>query len=329
MLVVLLPGKKCTYGIKCKFHHPERAKQSNRALADELRESAKQPSTPPKQASTRCSPVPGLSLLSVEDMAKKLTLGNESGSLKNEQVAQVKVSHRSSKKASSRKEKSGKQAPSDPHSVQPSRSQEQLDSGLGSIDSQSVEASQSLCDHQYGPAYDGTQRSHSVQQQFGPPRSSLCSCCSHDAASCGSTTAFPTHSIGPLSGRSADITPYSLPPYPNYAAYPVSVRPYSQPADFQPGRTHGFQPQPRWSDPFCAQPPAVRSLPGERSHWKLPPGAQPRPGREEREVIRKKLLAIFSAPLVDTAMDMFPEMMDPQMLVVEILKLQSQTRLLR
>ncbi|XP_022045690.1 endoribonuclease ZC3H12A [Acanthochromis polyacanthus] len=32
--------KKCTYGIKCKFYHPERANQSYLSLADELREKA-------------------------------------------------------------------------------------------------------------------------------------------------------------------------------------------------------------------------------------------------------------------------------------------------
>ncbi|XP_040016791.2 putative ribonuclease ZC3H12D [Gasterosteus aculeatus] len=30
-------GKKCTYGVKCKFYHPERANQSHMSVADELR----------------------------------------------------------------------------------------------------------------------------------------------------------------------------------------------------------------------------------------------------------------------------------------------------
>ncbi|KAM8854843.1 putative ribonuclease ZC3H12C isoform 1-T2 [Spinachia spinachia] len=34
-------GKKCTYGHKCKFYHPERGSQPLRAVADELRASAK------------------------------------------------------------------------------------------------------------------------------------------------------------------------------------------------------------------------------------------------------------------------------------------------
>lgn len=35
------PGKKCTYGHKCKYYHPERGAQPQRAVADELRASAK------------------------------------------------------------------------------------------------------------------------------------------------------------------------------------------------------------------------------------------------------------------------------------------------
>lgn len=34
-------GKKCTYGHKCKFYHPERGSQPQRSVADELRASAK------------------------------------------------------------------------------------------------------------------------------------------------------------------------------------------------------------------------------------------------------------------------------------------------
>ncbi|XP_034721071.1 probable ribonuclease ZC3H12C [Etheostoma cragini] len=34
-------GKKCTYGHKCKYYHPERGAQPQRAVADELRASAK------------------------------------------------------------------------------------------------------------------------------------------------------------------------------------------------------------------------------------------------------------------------------------------------
>ncbi|XP_029299222.1 ribonuclease ZC3H12A [Cottoperca gobio] len=306
-------GKKCTYGIKCKFHHPERAKQSNRSVADELRENAKNPSTAQKQSSTRSSPVPGQSLSLVEDMAKKLTLGHDSGSLKKDHKnEQVKASHRSSKRATSRKEK---HSSSDFGSVRQCGSQEQLDSGLGSIDSQLLGSPRSVCDHQYGEIYGSSQHTHSVRQQYCPP----CSCCSHGPSSRETTPAFLHHEQH-----------YSI-PYPthygSYSSYPVSMPAYSQPTDFQHSRAHGRQQQQFWSDPYGAHPPGVSSLPGERLQWEPPRGTSP--GGVEREVVRKKLLAIFSVHLVDTAMDMFPQLMDPQMLVVEILKLQSQNKLLR
>lgn len=316
MCFVLLSGKKCTYGIKCKFHHPERAKQSNRSVADELRESAKHPSTAQKQSSARSSPVPGQSLLLVEDMAKKLTLGHESGSLKKDHKHdQSKSSHRSNKRSTSRKEKTGQHSSSDHGSVRQSGSQEQLDSGLGSIDSQPMDAPWSVCDHQYGPTYGSAQHPHSVRQQFCPP----CSCCSHGLSSQGTAPAFPHHN-----------QQYSIPYPPHYAgygAYPVSLPAHSQPTDFQNSRVHGRQQPQYWSDPFGAHPLPVRSLPGDRSPWEPPRGVSP--SGEKREVVRKKLMAIFSAQLVDTAMDMFPQQMDPQLLVAEILKLQSQNGSLR
>nr|XP_046274548.1 ribonuclease ZC3H12A [Scatophagus argus] len=331
-------GKKCTYGIKCKFHHPERAKQSNHLVADELRENAKHHSTLQKQSPGHSSPVPGESLSLVEDMAKKLALGNESVPLKKEHkyehVSQVKASQRSSKRATPRKEKSSQH--SDHSSVRRSGSQEQLDSGLGSIDSQPTEAPWS--DHQYGVTYGSSQHTHNLRQQFCPPRSAPCSCCSHGPSSQGTAPAFKHHnqqySLGPVSSHSSDMIPYGPPHYANYGAYPLSMRAYSQPTDFQHNRSHSRpQQQPQqhyWSDPFGAHPPANHSLSRESSCWEPPRGTQQSPsGLKEREVVRKKLLAIFSAHLVDTAMDMFPQVMDPQMLVAEILMLQSQNRALR
>ncbi|XP_059206203.1 ribonuclease ZC3H12A [Centropristis striata] len=305
-------GKKCTYGIKCKFHHPERPKQSNCSLADDLRAIVKH-SSAQKPSSARSSPVPGQSL-SLEDMAKKLTLGHESGSSKKDHKhEQVMVSHRPSKRATARKDK---HSSSDHGSVRHSSSQEQLDSGLGSIDSQPIEAPWSVCDHQYGATYGSAPPSHSLRPQYCDP----CSCCSsHGPSSQETTPAFQHHNQH-----------YSVPyqhPYPGYDAYPGSLHVCSHPADFQHTRVYGHQQQQYWSDPCGAHPPALHSLSGERSHWK-PPQA-PSQSRKEREVVRKNLLAIFNANLVDTAMNMFPLVMDPQVLVAEILKLQGQNRMQR
>ncbi|XP_040043883.2 ribonuclease ZC3H12A [Gasterosteus aculeatus] len=323
-------GKKCTFGIKCKFHHPERAKQSNRLVADELRENAKHPSRAQKQSSTGSGPAPGQSLLQLEDMAKKLSLGHESSSLKRDfKHEQLKASHLSSKRAPSRKEKNGQM---------PSRgSQEPLDSGLGSIDGQPSEVPWSSCDHQYGVTYGSSQHTHSARQEYSP----LCSCFSLGPSSRGTAPAFrppkQQYSHGLVTSHNSGTVPYP----PHCAIYgddTVGMSAHSQPTDFQSCRVHGSHQQQRqcWSDPFGAHPSANRSLPEERPQRAPPQRAPPQrdpPQRDpprgttpsgERDVVRKKLLAIFSVHLVDAAMDMFPQLMDPQVLVAEILNLQSQ-----
>lgn len=309
-----------------------RTKQSNHSVGDELRENTKLPSTPQKQSPTHSGPVPGQSLFLVEDMAKKLTLGHDSVSSKikkgqkKEQVTQVKPSHRSGKRTTPRKERTGHHS-SDHGPVQHGGSEEQLDSGLGSIDSQAMEAPWS--DHQYGGSYGSLQHSHSARQKFCPPRGAPCGCCS-------SQPHFHNqqYELGPVSSHGSDVS-YNPPHFSNYGPYPLSVHAYSHPADFQHSRSHchRHQQQRYWSAPFAgppSPPAAVPNPPGERTPWKPPQGTQWNPGgREEREAVRKKLMAIFSAELVDTAMEMSPQEMDPQVLVAEILMLQSQGMLLR
>ncbi|XP_029134820.2 endoribonuclease ZC3H12A [Labrus bergylta] len=311
-------GKKCTYGIKCKYDHPKRAHQSNHSVADEPKYNAKQPSTAQKHSSARSSHVPGQSLSLVEEMAKKLTLGPESSSLKkdprNETGVQVKASHPSGKRSTPRKEKTSHKSSSDQNLTRHSGSQEQLDSGLGSIDSQQMEALWSNCDNKYG----SSQHSHNARQQYSAP----CDGYYHGPANQGTTSAFQLHN----QNYGSDMIPYGQPPYSGYAAYPVSMPVYGEQTDFQHSRVHGSQQQ-YWSDPFGAHCRPAR----ECSHWETPREKRTIPGNvgEEREVVRKKLLAIFSAQLVDTAMNMFPQQMDPQKMVAEILVLQSQNSLLR
>ncbi|XP_015257544.1 PREDICTED: ribonuclease ZC3H12A-like [Cyprinodon variegatus] len=296
-------GKKCTFGIKCKFLHPERSKQSNRAVADDLRENAKNPAAAQKPA--RRSPALDLSLTLMEDMAQKLTLGPEGGSAKRQDP---KGGHRSGKKAQSRREKTGQH--SERTSKRPDGSQEPLDSGLGSIDSQQLETAWRLPDQKY-EASVGT-----GPHRFCPSAGTVCSCCSHDL--------FQPSRMVPVGSRSADLTRYGPPAYPSCALVPPGRTAYSQPAELLPGRVHQH-----WSDPFSGPPPEARSLPGEGCAWEAAPSPSPGPGPKDREVVRKKLLAIFSAQLVDAAMDLFPQVLDPQVLVAEILILQSQNRSLR
>ncbi|KAF6719946.1 Ribonuclease ZC3H12A [Oryzias melastigma] len=298
-------GKKCTYGVKCKFQHPERAKQSNRTVADELRDSAKPSSS--SQNPGHYGSAPGLSSTLEEDITLKLSLGNENSSVK--KSSQPKGSHRSGRKFSSRKEKLGQQSErtSTPHGA----SQDQLDSGLGSIDSQTAEAMWSdQFSHRSGPC------GGAVPHQYFPPKVLPSSCCLNGPSV--HSPSFQPHSI---SSHALDAAPYSAPhgaPHcPSSCMYQLSRAAYSQPADFQHQRVHPHQ-HPHWLDPISAR--------SQREESRFPP---PEPNKGERDVVRKKLLAIFSAQLVDAAMEAFPQLLDPQLLVAEILRLQSQGHSLR
>uniref|UniRef100_A0A1A8BVK4 Zinc finger CCCH-type containing 12A n=1 Tax=Nothobranchius kadleci TaxID=1051664 RepID=A0A1A8BVK4_NOTKA len=283
-------GQKCTYGTKCRFQHLQRAKPVVRVGADELQQHLQ-------------TSFPELSL--VEDMAGRLTLGHDGASVKkNKHEPAVKSGLRSGKKPQIKREKTSQ--PVDHGSIQGS-SQEQMDSGLGSMDSQLMAAAWSLSDQLYGSSYGN------VRSEFCPPRSAPCSCCSHR----------PLHPtcITSVSSHSADLSGYGPPRHPSHHMYPLDRPAFSQPPDFQHSRLHPHQRPQYWSDPFPPGPPESCSLPGK--HW------EPRPSRKERVAVRKKLLAIYSAQLVDMAMDMCPDLLDPQRLVAEILMLQSQNQNLR
>lgn len=292
MSLCSFPGKKCTYGNKCKYHHPERVSKSNHSSGVEPPEPAKQPWTPQRQ--------PGQSLSLVEDMARKLTLGPDNGSCKatkdnkHDHVTQLKASQRSSKKNACRR-----------HS-QSDYSCGSQDSGLGSIDSQPMEGWSS-------PQH---------RQQHCPSRRAPCRCCSHGPFSEESPPASYHQRFNSegVSGHRSDGSAYRPGHCSSYSSYPFSTHTYGQQSDFQQWHP--------WSDPFGFHPVVVQNLPGEHLRWGSPQAEeQTTPGGlKEREAIRKKLLAIFNAHLVDAAMNMYPELMDAELLAAEIVMLQSQSK---
>lgn len=240
-------------------------------------------------------------------MAKKLTLGSDGGAIKTKKD-HVKPCQRSSKRSTHRSERSSRPSLEQGPVSHLTESQEQLDSGLGSIDSWG--------DHQYG----SLQHLHGLRHKCGPSSGVPCSCCSHS-----SPPAHPHHhQLG-----EPDLS-YGPPHFSAYGPYSVSRNVYSQPPEFQPSH-HQHQQQRYWSAPFATHP---QPHPAHSYHPPPPQRAQrttPREARmscpskgSEREAVRKKLLAIFSAQLVDMAMGMFPQQMDPQVLVAEIVTLQSQ-----
>lgn len=355
-------GRKCTYGMKCKFYHPERANQSRCSLADELRKKAKLSLSEQKHPTAGAGPAYGLSL--EEGTAQKLPLEQRNGSLKkghiSENVLLIKGSHLSSQRSPTKKDKtnrhltnldlampSGSQSPTDLDSALPSGSQERLDSGLGSFESQVSDPSRDHCDRYGNAGFRNCLSPPSMRQQiYSLPSNLPSSCSSHPPqpllgpstgyqqhrsrgpASTHNNTHSPHHSMGPASTYHPGKITYSPTYYLSYGApiYPVGEHQYRYPNDFQQENRAQPPQQTYWSDPFGTYPQTLHSTAQmeKQRHWLLPQ-TQPHPHGEsrEREEVRKKLLAIFNGRLVDKVMDMFPQLMDPQRLAAEILILQS------
>lgn len=298
-------GKKCTYGIKCKFYHPERTNQSQRSLADELRDNAR------LSGSKEDSRITGRGMYPRNDPA----FGSSSPSLEQELEQKLKLEPKSSdsrggmlnywddilsmKKPSNRATVGQRSALVDrtslqaPFSTNPS-SIFSSDSGLGSYESQFSEPSQSIDDL------------HRMRSSH-PPLSGI------PAAPAGGQHYYDN--INPFSNFQ-----------PNYSAY--SSLPLSNPVPSYSLPAYGG-----WSYPFYL--PQTSSLPeplpcpsthrspngyGSQQHSAMP---QSSVFQEEREDVRKKLHAIFNPHHVNKVMKMFPQLKDAQQLAAEILKLKS------
>ncbi|KAG7324604.1 hypothetical protein KOW79_012620 [Hemibagrus wyckioides] len=299
-------GKKCTYGIKCKFSHPERGKQSQRSLADELREKAKMPAFSQKLSLASQNPSHGAPLEEVMEL--KLTL-NQNGPLRkthtSENMLVVKTTPQStSRKSLSKRDRSSQYSPANPDCISAS-SQEYLDSGLGSYE----------C---HGEHQSGGEQRMSKNPSNGRYRHPPTCTQSLNQSSLQSNTSYHPHHMSIGASQNPSNMPYSYPQYQSYgrAPYPTgNFHQYSVPHDYH----HRGMPPPQsgyWSEPynhFGHVPPGP--VQGDGARWNHP--------MAEREQVRKKLLAVFNSCLVDRAMEMFPNLMDPQKLAVEIINLQS------
>ncbi|KAJ8340874.1 hypothetical protein SKAU_G00331650 [Synaphobranchus kaupii] len=329
-------GKKCTYGIKCKFYHQDRAHHSQRSLADELRANAKLSSlkddkrgSSPKKAG-HSDPTQGPASLSLEQEVEHRL------SFKGCHVSENVLLHRPGGGGHHGRRSASKKghSPAGTDSAYLSgSSQEWLDSGLGSYESQYCEASHT------GPCSSSSSSSCRSPQRYvrsghAPERlnghQQPCSCCSHLAP----PTCLRHYGQGPAPCQPCyTATPFGGPLYPT----PIQHH-YSLPNSFpqiHPG------PQKYWSDSYQPAPQSrsANSLPEHHrmptpqeqglmgvygsDHWAPSPPHTP-PFQSEREEVRKKLQAIFHPCQVDKVMGMFPHVLDPQALAAEILTLKSQ-----
>ena len=339
--VFFLPlDKKCTYGIKCKFYHPERANQSYLSLADELREKA-QISTGKEDRNCKLlhrhlqsDPGPAhIASFHPQDSKTEFIREQESSShtcqvsenkmpywedtIPNHMPGSVTGNHY-------QKERGG------PHSG-PKHYYVNVDSGFGSYESQYSDISHYLSNslgprHQQQNAFCGSRKgSLHLKKTL---TSQFCQCCSQGVSSGApqqhhrqtkSIDKPQYNTYGPHGFPPGDPHDRSLPSYLHYSGATHHQRKY-------------------WSDPFQGLPPGqILHSPAHSSHshnsshsyegqhyccWSQQTSSSPAsdPARLE---LRKKLQAIFNPHQVDTVMKMFPHLMDPEKLAAEILNLKD------
>lgn len=341
--------KKCTYGIKCKFYHPERANQSYLSLADELREKA-QISTIKEEKTSRLppsshlqsdhGPAPNAYPHNVKvDMEHMI---DQQSSLHPRQVSENKILYWDGPRNTQnhlnfvpecqcQKKWPGPQSMSS-HNYS-SISHECLDSGLGSYESQYSDISHCLSSS-HRPRHQTQSAVGSRYASVHSERNSTvqsCSCCSHVVPS---TADQQHHSNSNLESKCQP----KYETYPPHMFTPIMPHQHSLASHLQYSGAHHHQ-QKYWSDPFQMLPQnrSCSSLPksvhsshpcshscsyegNQYSCWlqQQPSSAAFDPQRLE---LRKKLQAIFNPHQVDTVMEMFPHLTNAEKLAAEIFNL--------
>lgn len=351
MCVFFYSDKKCTYGIKCKFYHPERTNQSYLSLADELREKA-QISTVKEERNARLSPRqlqsdPGSAHNACphpHDFKTEYIRDQQSSSHPSEVGEKTMLYWRDPRKSlnhmpfSVSGNQSQKEWPglhSMPNHYYSNISLEYLDSGLGSYESQ-------YSDFLHCPSNSHRLRPQQQGALTGPRHASVhleknntsqsCRCCSHVVPS----TAHQQHhgNLDPKGQPKYDTYPphmfpsgvpqrHSLPSHLHYSGAPHHQQNYlSDP----------FQGMPQ-AKPSCSLPSSVNSSHSHNSCCSCKAHPYHSLGQQQsssaafdpqRLELRKKLQAIFNPHQVDKVMEMFPHLMDAETLAAEIINLKAQ-----
>lgn len=286
-------GKKCTYGIKCRFFHPERPSRPQRSVADELRANAllSPPRAPAKDRSSQRPP---------PSQSGKLPTEGDQSSLDGKKP-------RSQAAPGARQEGQTQSfAPANrslPHSVGsggsfgptdwltptldslPYTSQDCLDSGIGSLESQMSEL--------WGVRGGGP-------GEPSPPQGPYTGY--HTFGS--ELPAAPTF---PAFGRAIGAGHFSVPA--DYSPVPPAFPPreyWSEPYQLPP-------PTPVLQEPPVPGPGTARGPWGRAGSL-----------AKERASVYTKLCGVFPPHLVEAVMRRFPQLLDPQQLAAEILSYKSQ-----
>uniref|UniRef100_G1RLC5 Zinc finger CCCH-type containing 12A n=1 Tax=Nomascus leucogenys TaxID=61853 RepID=G1RLC5_NOMLE len=287
-------GRKCTYGIKCRFFHPERPSCPQRSVADELRANAllSPPRAPSKDKSgQRPSPSSQSSSLLTESEqcsldGKKLGAQASPGPHQEGLTQTYAPSGRSLVPSGGSGSSFG---PTDwlPQTLDslPCVSQDCLDSGIGSLESQMSEL--------WGVRGGGP-------GEPGPPRAPYTGYSPY-GSELPATAAFSAF------GRAMGAGHFSVP-----ADYPP-------PPPAFPPREYWSEPYPLPPPTPVLQEPPVQSPGAGRSPW----GRAGSLAKEQASVYTK-LCGVFPPHLVEAVMGRFPQLLDPQQLAAEILSYKSQ-----
>ncbi|XP_043939727.1 endoribonuclease ZC3H12A [Protopterus annectens] len=350
-------GKKCTYGIKCKFYHPERVNQSQRSVADELRANAKM--SPTKNTCGSSTPKEDKKVVKKQSFTEMLstdpdvpvskgTWERKSTKAKVSENSQILKGNASVSMTSS----SSGHVPSDWYPQTSSTkmdslcfvSQDHPDSGIGSLETQMAEMWPSRsqgCSEQYCPEHFGAVGKHCScsrqrQHSHGMERDSHHDYRHHSQKSLPSSPGFlpftqdaqysrtsKSSNLVRPEGTSHCVSGYARP------IHPASFSHYAN-TDYASSTCA----RDYWSEPYHLQHHQARSS-SIPDHHRLLRGTgqdysdpcqwnQREHHEEERANVRMKLCGIFHPQLVDTVMAQFPHVLDPQRLAAEILTYKSQ-----
>jgi ribonuclease ZC3H12 len=287
-------GKKCTYGIKCRFFHPERPSRPQRPVADELRANAllSPPRTPGKDKSVqRSSPAPQSASVPPEGEQSSLD-GKKLGTQASPRPHQEGLTQTFGPVGRSLPlsgGSSGTFGPTDwlPQTLDslPYTSQDCLDSGIGSLESQMSEL--------WGIRGGGS-------GEWGPPRGPYPSYSAYGSE-------LPAAPVFPAFGGAIGTGHFSVP------------ADYTPPPPAFPPREYWSEPYPLPPPTPVLQEPQVPSPGTGGAPW----GRAGSLAKEQASVYTK-LCGVFPPHLVEAVMARFPQLLDPQQLAAKILSYKSQ-----
>ncbi|XP_038191169.1 endoribonuclease ZC3H12A [Arvicola amphibius] len=284
-------GRKCTYGIKCRFFHPERPSRPQRSVADELRANAllSPPRTPVKDKSGQ-RPSPASQPRSVSPEAEQSNLdGKKLGARSSPGPHQEGSTQTFSTAGRSLPVSGGSFGPTEwlPHTPDslPYTSQECLDSGIGSLESQMSEL--------WGVRGGSPGESGSTRGPYAG-----------------------YHTYGSELPAAPAFAPFRQPIGAGHFSVPTEYVP--QLPTF-PAREYWSEPYPLPSPTQVLHEPQRPSQGASGGPW-----GRVSERAKERAGVYTKLCGVFPPHLVEAVMGRFPQLLDPQQLAAEILSYKSQ-----